>query len=149
MMRNNRLLLFLVLVACAAASHADVYKSTGPAGITLFSDRPSKGAAKLDIPPPPPPLTAPAASEESAEPEKKPSHEDAVDETRKALQGKLDAETGALAAAKAELKKAQAIILGTERNSQADFDRTAALEDEIARHEKAVESLRKQISNLK
>ncbi|MBY0579834.1 MAG: DUF4124 domain-containing protein [Burkholderiales bacterium] len=141
----NRLILLLILCATIASSHADVYKSKDPAGKTVFSDSPSTGATKLDIPLPP--AKAPEPVEGSAAPEI--SEKDAVDEKRKTLQGALDAATGKLDAAKIELKRAQDSISGTERNNQDDIDRTAAIEEEIARQEKAVEDLRKSISDLK
>ena len=84
----------------------------------------------------------------SAEPERKPAS-NTVEERLKALQRELEVEKGRLEQAKAELRKAQEVISSTERNSQEDIDRTAAIEDEIARHEKAIEDIRRRISDLK
>ena len=84
----------------------------------------------------------------SAEPERKPAS-NTVEERLKALQRELEVEKGRLEQAKAELGKAQEVISSTERNSQEDIDRTAAIEDEIARHEKAIEDIRRRISDLK
>lgn len=144
------LCLFLL---CASLARADVYKSTDSSGNVIFSDHPSRGAEKLYIPPAPPAPQKKILEEVPAEPSAEPAAEqkpaDATEEERKALQGRLDAETRRLEKAKAELGQAQEAILSTERNSQSDIDRTAAIEDEIALHEKAIEDLRKRISDLK
>ncbi len=139
-------ILFLLFLFSSWAC-ADVYKSTDASGNVIFSDHPSKGATKLQVPPAPPlPKETPVMP--SAEPERKPAS-NTVEERLKALQRELEVEKGRLEQAKAELGKAQEVISSTERNSQEDIDRTAAIEDEIARHEKAIEDIRRRISDLK
>lgn len=146
-MKHSSLLIALAL-ALAAPVRADVYKSTDSSGRTVFSDHGSGGAEKLDIPPAPP-QPAPAGSSDGEEGGAQQAPENQAELQRKALQEQLDAESARLAEARAALRKAQDLIQSDERNSQDDIDRTARLEDEIARHEKKVEDLRKKISVLK
>lgn len=136
----------VLLLFGAAFAHADVYKSTDASGVVLFSDHPSEGAKKLEIPPAPP-VPSKATIEMQDEPAPVPA--DKVGEERKTLENRLNSETGELDKSRKALKAAQETISGAERNSQADIDRAAVLEDEIARREKAVEALRKRISDLK
>lgn len=148
-MGHQRLILLFALCAPFVVGHADVYKSTDSKGKTVFSDSPSNGAQKLDIPAPPVKAPVVEEPEKPENPEKAPPKKNVADEKRKDFQDELNVEAEKLDAAKAELIKAQAAISGTERNSQEDIDKTAKLEDEIAEHEKAIEGLRKQISGLK
>jgi hypothetical protein len=46
----NRILLFLLMCACATAS-AQVFKRTGPDGEVYFSDRPAQDARQVDVSP--------------------------------------------------------------------------------------------------
>ncbi len=145
--------IFYLLLFFATAAHADIYKSIDSNGNVTFSDHPVKGAEKLSAPPAPVPRRAApeeapveVPSETPARPSEK---QDATEVERKALQDQLDDETRQLENAKAELKAAQEVISSTDRNSQADIDRTAAIQDEIDKHEKAIEDLRKRISDLK
>lgn len=138
--------LLILLFLFSSSASADIYKSIDSEGNAVFSDRPSSGATKLVVPPPPPvpPVRQESPVAPASEPEKKPPS----NERRKALQRELESEQLKLIEAKDELRKAQDYISGMERNDEADIDKTARLEDEIARHEKAIEEIRKRISEM-
>ncbi|NNM81592.1 MAG: DUF4124 domain-containing protein [Burkholderiales bacterium] len=140
--------LLILALACSVA-RADVFKSTDSSGHTVFTDQRTPGSEKVDIPPAPP--APPAATEEPDEEKAKnaPNAEELLNKKREELQQQISAESASLAKSRAALKHAQDLINGDERNSQADIDRTATLQDDIDRHEKNIEDLRKQISNLK
>ena len=71
------------------------------------------------------------------------------DGRRKILEDELTGEEKALAEAKVELTQQESIRNGDERNYQRVIDRLKKYKDEVARHEKNVEALKKELSNVK
>ena len=63
MLRRMRHAAWLSLVVCATAAAGTVYKSVGPDGAVIYTDRPGKNAEELKLPDPStyPPPTLPAA----------------------------------------------------------------------------------------
>jgi hypothetical protein len=68
---------------------------------------------------------------------------------RKILEDELSGEEKALAQAKTELTEQESIRNGGEKNYQRVLDRLQTYKDEVERHEKNVEALKKELSNVK
>ena len=71
------------------------------------------------------------------------------DSRRRILAEELSGEEKALAEAKAELTRQESIRTGDERNYQRVLDRLQKYKDEVERHEKNVQALKKELSNVK
>ncbi len=71
------------------------------------------------------------------------------DERRRILQEELSGEEKALTEAKAELTEQEGIRLGDERNYQKVLDRLQKYKDEVERHQKNVDALKKELSSVK
>lgn len=68
---------------------------------------------------------------------------------RRILEEELSGEEKALAQARAELTEQEGIRTGDERNYQKVLDRLQKYKDEVERHQKNVEALKKELSNTK
>ena len=68
---------------------------------------------------------------------------------RRILEEELSGEAKALAQAKTELTEQESIRTGDEKNYQRVLDRLQKYKDEVERHEKNVEALKKELSNAK
>lgn len=68
---------------------------------------------------------------------------------RRILEEELSGEEKALALAKTELTQQESIRNGDEKNYQRVLDRLQKYKDEVERHEKNVEALKKELSNVK
>jgi len=68
---------------------------------------------------------------------------------RRILEEELSGEEKGLAQAKAELAEQEGIRSGDEKNYQRVLDRLQKYKDEVERHEKNVEALKKELSNAK
>ena len=68
---------------------------------------------------------------------------------RRILEEELSGEEKALAQAKTELTEQESIRTGGEKNYQRVLDRLQKYKDEVERHEKNVEALKKELSNAK
>jgi len=68
---------------------------------------------------------------------------------RRILEEELSGEEKALAQAKAELTEQEGIRNGDEKNYQRVLDRLQKYKDEVERHEKNVEALKKELSSAK
>jgi hypothetical protein len=68
---------------------------------------------------------------------------------RRILEDELSGEEKALAQAKTELTEQESIRNGGEKNYQRVLDRLQTYKDEVERHEKNVEALKKELSNVK
>ena len=71
------------------------------------------------------------------------------DSRRRILEEELSGEEKALAEAKAELTRQESIRTGDERNYQRVLDRLQKYKDEVERHEKNVQALKKELNNVK
>lgn len=68
---------------------------------------------------------------------------------RRILEEELGGEEKALAQAKTELTEQESIRTGDEKNYQRVLDRLQKYKDEVERHQKNVEALKKELSNAK
>lgn len=68
---------------------------------------------------------------------------------RRILEDELGTEEKALVEAKAELTRQEGIRTGDERNYQKVLDRLQKYKDEVERHQKNVDALKKELSNTK
>ena len=68
---------------------------------------------------------------------------------RRILEEELGGEEKALAQAKAELTEQEGVRTGDERNYQRVLDRLQKYKDEVERHEKNIDALKKELSNTK
>lgn len=71
------------------------------------------------------------------------------DSRRKILMDELAAEEASLLEARKNLDEQESIRLGDERNYQKKLDRVQPFKDKVALHERNIEALRKEISNLR
>jgi len=71
------------------------------------------------------------------------------DGRRKILEDELNGEEKALVEARAELTQQESVRNGDERNYQRVIDRLKKYKDEVERHEKNVEALKKELSNVR
>jgi hypothetical protein len=142
---------------------ADVYKcvetdpATGQKRVTYTNARDAKDCERLsrDLPVSSVPGTsttkAPATSPSNGSfPKVSSDDQRARDgERRKLLETELATEEAALEAARKALEEADAVRYGNERNYQKKLDRMQPFQDAVAQHERNIEALRKELSNLR
>lgn len=151
--------LFITLVcavAFPAATHAEIYKKVDEDGHVTYSSAPIKGGKKLHLEPlptmaPPPkaaPNNFPRVNEETQ------SRRD--DTRRKILEDELATEQQALDEANAALQEARdnpEVSKGpsgqTFRNVAKYEEKVSAAEEQVRLHEKNIEALKAELSNLK
>lgn len=157
--------LLCVLSAAPAFAQSDVYlcidsegrreyKNTGSTarckrvdlqGVTTVPSNPAPRPAAA-----PRPATPRAATSPEEFPRVNSTEQKARDSDRKLiLQNEMQIEEKKLAALKAEYNNGEPERRGDERNYAKYQERTAALKDEIARTERNVEALKREMSNLK
>ena len=71
------------------------------------------------------------------------------DERRRILEAELANEQQQLEAARQKLAEQEAVRTGDERNYQRFLDRVQPFRDAVANHERNIEAIRREISNLK
>ncbi|MCB1887777.1 MAG: DUF4124 domain-containing protein [Rhodocyclaceae bacterium] len=136
-----------------AGAQAAIYKCVDSQGrVTYTNDNTnSKGCSQLeeDLPvssvpalrPPPPAKDFPRVS---------PDQQKARDDSRRnILEEELAAEQTALDSAQKALAEQEGIRLGSERNYQRKLDRLKPFQDQVELHQRNVEALQKEISNLR
>lgn len=136
----------LSAVCGAGLGQGTVYKSVGPDGRVIYSDKPDPEAKKMELPPMTtvPGTKAPEADTSAGE--RQPS------EARKAaeradLEKRLAEAEAQLEAAREALAEQEGMRLGPEaRNYQKYLDRVQPYRDAVARQEQAVEDLRRQLA---
>lgn len=157
-----------LLLSATAPAWATVYKCVDSEGrITYTNDRTlARGCTQLtndqavsSVPAPPrrstttpaTPNTKPSAPATSnGFPRIQPETQRARDDSRRQiLMAELQAEEEALAAARKELSEQESLRFGDERNYQRVLDRLQPYKDRVALHERNIEALRKEISNLR
>lgn len=168
-----RWLAVLVLGASAPGAHATLCKYVDDDGNVTYSDSAVRGARRVScfdpppVPPAPPPRPAaatpapgaPASAPGPAPASTRPSgglpnvDQDTQrrrdDSRRKILMDELAVEEKALADARKALADGEATRQGDERNFQRFLDRVQGLKDRVAQHERNVNALRQEISNLR
>jgi len=149
-------LVTLSLTSCLAV--ADVYKcvetdpNTGEQKVTYTNDRRARGCERLsaDLPV----SSVPGRSDiKPTVPRNQPTVQNEVqqqrdDTRRQILEAELGDEEAALETARKTLAEQEAVRYGNESNYQKKLDRLKPFQDTVEQHERNVEALKKEISNL-
>jgi hypothetical protein len=101
-----------------------------------------------------PAMPAPRAATPPASPSGFPKVDPATQKTRddgrrRILEDELNGEEKALAKSKTELAEQEGIRTGGERNYQRVLERLQPYKDEVERHQKNIEALKKELANMK
>lgn len=153
----------LVLGLCLAVSaHADIYKHIDASGRVTYTDRPVKGAKRLDLGPVATPITHNA---NSANPARKgesvsttPLNFPRVDRDvqrkrdnvrRNVLEDELNTEEQALSDAVTAKKDGEVLRPGEKVSSPSYITRTEKLDNNIKLHRDNINALRKELSSVK
>jgi hypothetical protein len=149
-----RICLSLVLACAASFAHAEMWKCIDTDGNTRYTNvkGDAKGCKGLNLEPmntaQPPPRA----------PQQKPANFPSVDSDtqrsrdagrRKILEQELAQEQQLLDTAKKQLAEQKDVRLGTEKNYARVEERLKPFEDKVKLHESNVESLRKELANVK
>lgn len=156
-------LISLLLLLVAGTADAEIYKCVEDGGRITYSNLQSKGCTRLNVGPP---ASAPATKSEV--PAQRTSGATGFpkvdsgtqrwrdDDRRRILDQELANEQTALQAARKTLEEQEAIIQPDERNIAGRGINSAKLEqrlqplrDKVSLHERNIEALRKEISNLR
>jgi hypothetical protein len=157
-MKLRHLLVLCCSAAFAVNAQADIYKRVDDEGHVTYSSTPIKGAKKLHLEPLPTMAPPPKAGKGSeAFPRVNSETQNRRDDTRrKILEDELNTEQSSLEAARAKLKEGQdnpEVSLArngqTVRNLAKYEEKVNALQDEVTMHEKNIEALKTELSNLK
>ncbi len=140
------------LLSCGV-SQAGIYKCVDAQGrVTYTNDNTStKGCTQLqeDLPVSSVPALRPPTSAKDF-PRVSPDQQKARDDSRRnILDEELASEEEALEAARKALAEQEGIRLGNERNYQRKLDRIKPFQDQVELHQRNVEALQKEISNLR
>jgi len=148
----------VVLCLTSGVAAADVFKcvetdpNTGEEKVTYTNDRRARGCTRLstDLPV----SSVPGRSNvKPATPSSAPKVQNEVqkqrdDTRRQILEAELNDEEAALEAARKALAEQEAVRYGNERNYQNKLDRLQPFQSKVEQHERNVEALKKEISNL-
>jgi hypothetical protein len=155
-----------VVLSPIASAHAVLCKYIDQNGHVTYSDAPVKGAQKSScfeappVPTPPPPpaakpatggapgavVPAPAGGLPNVDPAIQRKRDDS---RRKILEDELASEEKSLAGARKALSDGEGVRLGDEKNYQRYVDRIQGLKDRVSQHERNVNALRQELSNLR
>ncbi|MCB1960810.1 MAG: DUF4124 domain-containing protein [Rhodocyclaceae bacterium] len=152
----------LLLCAAANAAYADVYKcvetdpATGQRRVTYTNAKSAPGCERLsrDLPVSSVPGMAPRAPAPAASgggfPRVSDTDQQRRDtERRKILEAELSAEEKSLESARKALASEDAVRYGNERNYQKKIDRLKPFQDKVELHERNVDALKRELSNLR
>jgi hypothetical protein len=143
-------------LALAAPAWADTFKCIDANGRATYTNMKEEAKGKnctvvmreISVVPAAPPRAA--SPSPSGFPKVDPATQKSRDGARRRiLEEELSGEEKALAQAKAELTEQEGIRTGDEKNYQRVLDRLQKYKDEVERHEKNVEALKKELSNAK
>jgi len=152
--------LLLAIASIAVPARAETCKYVDDEGRVIYSNTPNnppKGAkmVKCFSDPTPKPVPAPQESKpQSGAGEGFPKVDGQTqkkrdDERRRILEKELADEQQQLEAARQKLAEQEAVRTGDERNYQRFLDRVQPFRDDVANHERNIEAIRREISNLK
>jgi hypothetical protein len=151
----------LFVLGCTAAfafsAHAEIYKRVDEEGHVTYSSKPLKGGKKLHLDPLPTMAPPPKPSKQAEEMRVNPETQTKRDDTRrKILQDELATEQKALEEARAKLQAAKDSPEVYKNASGQTFRNVAkyeenvnAAEAEVKTHEKNIDALNTELSNLK
>lgn len=149
------------LAAGAPSALAQVYRCESPNGVPVYQGTPNGAnchAIDLQplttIPAPKPPAAKAAAPAARPSPESFPKVDGAAQrardgDRRRILEDELQKEQQRLGELNAEYKNGEPDRLGNERNYQKYLDRVARLQEDIARTESNIASLRRELSTIR
>ncbi len=159
-MHNSRFTLFILLLA-TLPTHAEIYKHVDVHGEITYTDRPVKGAKKLDLGPMPsttPTLTDKAARTPSSRNASSPGNFPRVDSNtqnqrdsvrRRVLSDELRTEEQGLADAVSSKKESEGLRPGEKVGSPSYIIRMEKLNRAIQLHRDNINALRKELSTVK
>ena len=153
-------ILLLALICPAVAVHAETCKYVDSEGRVIYSNTPNnppKNATreKCFADPGPKPAPAPAQPAAAAKPRSDFPKVDGNtqrkrdDDRRRILEQELAEEQERLETAKGELAEQESVRSGDERNYQRFLDRVQPYRDTVATHERNVDAIKREISNLR
>lgn len=155
----KRVLLLLGAALAPALAWADIYKCVSDSGHVTYSNVQQKGCQKMNLEPlstiPPPKPAARSAATGAAQPapgfpKVEPDAQKKRDsDRRRILEEELATEEKQLDQAKQALAEQEAVRLGDERNYQRVLDRLQPFKDKVALHERNIDALKRELSNLK
>lgn len=160
-MPKLRILPILLLLCGSPLASAEVYKCVDAEGRTTYTNDRNlgRGCKQLSqdqsvssMPPPRAPSgTTPATAPSSpAFPRVSPDTQRSRDDSRRqVLEKELTTEESALEEARKALGEQEAIRTGDERNYQRVLDRLQPFKDKVELHERNIEALKREISNLR
>lgn len=142
-----------LLALASPPTQADIYKCTGDDGHVTYSNVATKSCKKLQLDPVSS-TPAPKAAAKTPTPSTFPRVDESAQKSRdndrrRILETELAAEQKNLEQARGELAAQEAVRSGDERNYQRVLDRLQPYKDKVALHERNVEAIRKEISNLR
>jgi len=154
-----RVWLTFVLASAVTAAHAEMWKCIDADGNTRYTNVRAdvKGCKPLNLDPVNT-APAPAAPSRAQQPQQKPANFPSVDsETqkqrdagrRKILEQELAQEQQQLDGAKKQLAEQQELRLGTEKNFARVEERLKPFEGRVKLHESNIESLKRELVNIK
>ena len=149
-----RYLLLLPCLVCAGVAQADVYKRVDKDGNVTYSNVPIKGGKKIDLEPLP---TMKPYKETPAEHDmvNKGVQKKRDDDRRKILEDEMASEEKLLAEARQNLKDAEdnpqiSHVDGkTYRNVEGQQEAIKAAQEQVTLHEKNIEALKQELSQIK
>lgn len=152
--------LLLAIASISAPARAETCKYVDEEGRVIYSNTPNnppKGAKLVKCFSDPAPTSAPAPQQskpQSGAREGFPKVDGQTqkkrdDERRRILEKELADEQQRLEAARQTLAEQEAIRTGDERNYQRYLDRVQPFRDAVANHERNIEAISREISNLK
>jgi hypothetical protein len=151
-------LAFLLATVALSASADTIYKCTDANGGTLISNARVDKNCKPVVSGPETTLPAPKARPQGATANPSPAGFPKVQEDtqkardtdrRRILEQELAGEQRNLEQAKKEVAEQEAIRNGDERNYQKALDRIQPYKDRVAQHERNIQAIQKELSNLK
>jgi hypothetical protein len=149
------------LAACAPSALAQVYRCDSPNGVPVYQGsssgsncRPIDLQPLTTIPAPKLPAAKTSAAAAKASPDGFPKVDGAAQrardgDRRRILEDELQKEQQRLGELNAEYKNGEPDRLGNERNYQRYLDRVARLQEDIARTESNIASLRRELSTIR
>ncbi len=157
-MRLSQWVLLLAIASIALPARAETCKFVDSDGRVIYSNTPNnppKGAKLVKCfsdpaPQPAPQETKPKPEAREGSPKVDGRTQKKRDDNRQSiLETELADEQQQLEAARQKLAEQEAIRLGDEQNYQRFLDRVQPFRDAVANHERNIEAIRREISNLK
>ena len=142
---NFKNVVILALLSAPCAAQTEVYKYVDKDGNVTYSNTRQKDAKKHELPPLTvvPPIKAPKESKASSS-----ATADDTEARRKEIEEKIAGEMKLLEQTRKEYNGGEPERVGGEANYQKYLDRVQRLKDNIALHEKTIETLRLELRNL-